>query len=221
MSAYVKVYSDELAHHGVKGMKWGVRRYQNSDGTLTPAGKKRKAKQDYKDAKKAAKARQQQGFREISSAADSKNSKYRDGSISRIEYENFKAKNVKKTSNVEAKYRTEVAEAKKEYRLAKGKDPYKVEAKLQKELKRIERHKNSNWDNYVEDLVETDPRMANSLSKLGTIKTSEINKAHESIQRRMEAEAFVRDYENARVKSENARLQRELDELKRQNNQSN
>lgn len=30
-----------LAHWGVKGMKWGVRRYQNSDGTLTPAGKKR------------------------------------------------------------------------------------------------------------------------------------------------------------------------------------
>ena len=28
-----------LSHYGIKGMKWGVRRYQNSDGTLTSAGK--------------------------------------------------------------------------------------------------------------------------------------------------------------------------------------
>ncbi len=33
--------SDELHHHGVKGMRWGVRRYQNADGTWTSAGKKR------------------------------------------------------------------------------------------------------------------------------------------------------------------------------------
>lgn len=33
--------NNELYHHGIKGMRWGIRRYQNPDGSLTPAGKKR------------------------------------------------------------------------------------------------------------------------------------------------------------------------------------
>ena len=40
---YLDICEDDLYHHGTKGMKWGVRRYQNKDGSLTAAGKKRRS----------------------------------------------------------------------------------------------------------------------------------------------------------------------------------
>ena len=38
---YTIIRSDELTHHGILGQKWGVRRFQNPDGTLTTKGKQR------------------------------------------------------------------------------------------------------------------------------------------------------------------------------------
>lgn len=41
-----------LVHHGIKGQKWGIRRYQNPDGTLTEAGKKRISRYQEREIKK-------------------------------------------------------------------------------------------------------------------------------------------------------------------------
>lgn len=43
MYNYRPVYDNELTHYGILGQKWGVRRFQNPDGTLTAAGKSRYA----------------------------------------------------------------------------------------------------------------------------------------------------------------------------------
>ena len=64
-----------IAHHGIKGQKWGVRRFQNEDGSLTPEGrkhygvegKKRYFTENVKEtAKRSAKASAKAGFKEQS-----------------------------------------------------------------------------------------------------------------------------------------------------------
>ena len=43
---------NDLYHHGILGQKWGIRRFQNEDGSLTDAGRKRYAKEQKRLAKR-------------------------------------------------------------------------------------------------------------------------------------------------------------------------
>lgn len=57
MEYVIRTTSGELYHHGILGQKWGVRRYQNKDGSLTPAGKKHKSDSNKKEISEVAKKR--------------------------------------------------------------------------------------------------------------------------------------------------------------------
>lgn len=73
---YNKYYissNGELYHYGVKGQKWGVRRFQNKDGSLTAAGRKRQARQEFKAERNAARAKYRNATREINGTDSERN----------------------------------------------------------------------------------------------------------------------------------------------------
>lgn len=66
---------NEIQHHGIKGMKWGVRRYQNYDGSYTKKGleRYRKAESDYDSAKEKQRATKESYKQGTATKADVKN----------------------------------------------------------------------------------------------------------------------------------------------------
>ena len=106
---YTKIVQEEdyLEHHGIKGQKWGIRRYQNADGSLTEEGKRR---YDIKEAKIKAKA--EKAVAKANLKAAKINAKIEKASI----------KNLKKASKEQAKIlKMEMKAAKKEAAYARGK----------------------------------------------------------------------------------------------------
>lgn len=67
-----------LAHHGIKGQKWGIRRYQNADGTLTDEGRKRaglkpESKREKRRAEAEKKRAEKQAAKDFSNKENLKN----------------------------------------------------------------------------------------------------------------------------------------------------
>lgn len=59
------IVENTLQHYGIRGMKWGVRRFQNPDGSLTPAGKERYRKKGYSDDYITARSLKAKGYKKL------------------------------------------------------------------------------------------------------------------------------------------------------------
>ena len=96
MSTWICTRQNELTHHGIKGQKWGVRRFQNKDGSLTPAGRKRYDEPGNSNVNK------QQNTKSKSLHRLKLEEKYRNGGLSKEEAEQKATKRIKAEAYIAA-----------------------------------------------------------------------------------------------------------------------
>lgn len=96
--------NSELYHYGVKGMKWGVRRYHNADGTLTSKGKARQAKRTKKAQKKWDKNTRKHWVEGYNKAADYSNNNFINKLNEKYKDYDFSDRTNKKTQKVYKRY---------------------------------------------------------------------------------------------------------------------
>ena len=174
MWSYNQSYSDILIHHGIKGQKWGIRRYQNADGSLTAAGKKRAYKAYVKNAKKSSRDKEGESYQKEYRAK----SDYEAGIISKDKYDKTVFKETRKRLGYQRSLNDDLAAARKEYDISRGKNAKRSERKYQRALRRSDYAFQEEDFNNIVNLAKNNQRVAQSLLKSGDIKLDDLQRAN-------------------------------------------
>lgn len=203
---YVKKSTDDICHYGILGQRWGVRRYQNKDGSLTSVGQKRYAKQFDKAYNKAWKYNEKTGQAEYNYKNNVKLTKKTDydtaeatlNSIKRMkENQDYKSAKEELEKNTDTAFNS----LDKKILVEKGvysKDEVKKYDNLTKEMKRLQWYDSRYQEGIKEymksgkaqDYVMNHPLVKESVAKLDVIKANERKNIENDIKKYLGEDLF-------------------------------
>lgn len=152
-------HSDYLEHHGIKGQKWGIRRYQNSDGSYTDAGRKRYSKRLEKKVNKSANNYLYNSFQVGTQMADTINKP----NTSRVRKKIFEDPDYVKANNAFSNAYSKHQDALEEAYIKSGYDwnriPESTRKSLNESKNRAEELSKKHWDQFEKTLNKYEPEL--------------------------------------------------------------
>lgn len=153
-----KPYPNELYHHGIMGQKWGVRRYQNPDGSLTLAGKRRYQRKLVNEALMSSFAAN--GYQKTAARYDKKAAKKYKRVVDLSNKQRLTQRSANRYNNAQAKYRD--AQSRADFWTKKAENDLKTAKKYTQEI--IKEHGKIKVKDVPKDIINAAKRYENENS---------------------------------------------------------